>query len=140
MEKQMKTQMSKARYTIFKLAMICVLLVNSAIVLQAQSSNTTPQPEIKYVGVVDDKYVFEVVYPNETQNVFSVEIKDENGYQFYFNKFKQKGFRKQYAIDKFELGNGSITFLLSAQGAVKKQSFDISTSTRTVDEVSVVKL
>jgi hypothetical protein len=140
MEKQMKTLVSTARYSIFKLAMICVLLVNSAAVLQAQTRSNNPQAEIKYVGVVDDKYVFEVVYPNDAQNIFSLEIKDEQGYQFYFSKFKQKGFKKQYAIDKFELGNGSITFVLAGQNGVQKQVFDINSTTRTIDEVSVVKL
>ena len=140
MEKQMKNQLLKARYTFFKLAMICMLLVNSAAVLQAQTLSKSPEAEIKYVGVVDGKYVFEVGYTNDAQNVFSVEIKDEQGYQFYFGKFKQKGFKKQYAIDKAELGNGSITFLLAAQGNVQKQIFDITTTSRTIDEVSVVKL
>jgi hypothetical protein len=140
MEKQMKTQVSKARYSVLKLAMICLLLVNTVSLLQAQTNTNNPQAEIKYVGVVDDKYVFEVVYPNETQNVFSLEIKDEEGYQFYFSKFKQKSFKKQYAIDKFEMGNGSITFVISGQNGVQKQVFDINSSVRTIDEVSVVKL
>lgn len=140
MEKQMKTQASKARYAFFKLAMICVLLVNSATLLQAQSRPNNSQADIKYVGLVNDKYVFEVVYQNDAQDMFSLEIKDGQGYQFYFNRFKQRGFKKQYAIDKFELGNGSITFVLSAQNGVQKQEFDINSTTRTIDEVSVVKL
>gem|GEM_PF-4236187 len=140
MEKQMKTQVSKARYAFFKLAMICVLFFNSAAVLHAQPLTKSPEAEIKYVGVVDEKYVFEIVYPNDKLNVFSVEIKDQQGYQFYFNKFKQKGYKQQFAIDKFELGNGSLTFILATQGGVQKQVFDINATSRTIDEVSVVKL
>ncbi|HUC81452.1 MAG TPA: hypothetical protein VMR70_11080 [Flavisolibacter sp.] len=136
----MKTQVSKARFAILKLAMICLLLVNTAAVLQAQPKSNNPKAEIKYVGVVEDKYVFEVVYPNDPQNVFSLEIKDEQGFQFYFGKFKQKSFKKQYAIDKYEVNNGSITFVLATPGGVQKQSFDINSTTRTIDEVSVVKL
>ena len=140
MEKQMKTQVSKVRQAAIKLAMICVLFVNSAAVLHAQPLTKSPEVEIKYVGVVDDKYVFEIVYPNDNLNVFSVEIRDQQGYQFYFNKLKQRSYKQQFAIDKFELGNGSLTFILATQGSTQKQVFDINTSSRTIDEVSVVKL
>jgi hypothetical protein len=140
MEKQMKTQVSRARFLFTKLAMSCVLFLNAVPVIHAQTPASPPEAEIKFVGVVEEKFVFEIVYPNERLNVFSVEIKDQQGYQFYFNKLKQKGYKQQFAIDKFELANGSLTFTLTAQGNVQKQVFDINASSRTIEEVSVVKL
>ena len=136
----MKNQSASVRYTIAKVVMFLVLAVNSFGIIQAQKVSNSPSAEIKYVGIVDDKLVFEIEYKNDPQNVFSLEIKDEDGYQFYFGKFKQKSFRKQYAIDKEELGNSSITFVLAAQGNVQKQVFDVNLKSRTVDEISVVKL
>src|SRR5829696_2169214 len=112
MEKQMKNQPSKVRNAIFKLVMVTVLMANSFSLLLAQGVSKSPEAEIKFIGVVDDQLIFEIEYSNDAQNVFTLEIKDENGYQFYFNKFKQKGFKKKYAISKSELGNNSITFLL----------------------------
>ena len=140
MEKQMKTQSSGLRYTLVKFIMVWVLLVNSLGILQAQGLSKSPSAEIKYIGIVDDKLVFEIAYNSDGQNVFSVEIKDEAGYQFYYGKFKQKSFRKQFAIDKAELNNSSISFELSSLGSVKKEVFDINASARIVEEVSVVKL
>ena len=140
MEKQMKNDVSNVRSTFVKMAMLVVLLANSFNLLHAQNISTSPEPEIKYIGVFDDQLVFEIEYNNEAQSPFSLEIRDENGYQFYFSKFKQKGFKKKYAISKAELGNSSITFLLTAHGNSTKQVFDVNASSRVVEEVSVVKL
>jgi hypothetical protein len=63
-----------------------------------------------------------------------------NGFEFYTGKFKQKNFKKKYAIDKSELNNTSISFVLASQGNVQQQEFDINASSRLVEEISVVKL
>ena len=96
----MKTPVSNVRSTFFKLAMVSLLLFNSFGILQAQSVSKSPNAEIKYIGMVDDKLVFEVNYKNEAEAGFLLEIRDGNGFEFYSAKFKQKNFKKRYAIDK----------------------------------------
>jgi hypothetical protein len=140
MEKQMKTQSSTVRNAFFKLVLVWLLIVNTFGIVQAQPPSDSPSAEMKYIGIVDDKLVFEIEYKNDAQNTFTLEIKDEEGFQFYHGKFKQKSFKKQFAISKDELGDNSITFLLAAQGKVQKQVFDINPTSRMVEEVSVVKL
>ena len=140
MEKQMKTQSSTVRNAILKLVLVWLLIVNAFGIAQAQPLSDSPSAEMKYIGMVDDKLVFEIEYKNESQNVFTVEIKDEDGFQFYQGKFKQRAFKKQFAISKDELRNNSITFVLAAQGKLQKQTFDINATSRLVEEVSVVKL
>ena len=140
MEKQMKTQSSTVRNTILKLVMVCLLIANCFGTINAQSLPKSPAADIKYIGMLDDKLVFEIDYKNEAQNVFTLEIKDEEGYQLYHGKFKQKAFKKQFAINREELGNNAITFLIAAQGIVQKQSFDVNTYNKALDEVLVVKL
>lgn len=140
MKKQMKTPISNVRSAFVKLAMVALIIFNSFGILQAQSLSKSPAAEIKYIGVVDNKLVFEVEYRNESEAGFLLEIRDENGYKFYSARFRQKNFRKKYAIDKAELGNSSITFVLAAKGNVQQQEFDVNASSRIVEEVSVVKL
>ena len=136
----MKTPVSNVRSTFFKLAMVSLLLFNSFGILQAQSVSKSPNAEIKYIGMVDDKLVFEVNYKNEAEAGFLLEIRDGNGFEFYSAKFKQKNFKKRYAIDKNELGNISLTFVLASEGNLQQQEFDVNTSSRIVDEIRVVKL
>src|SRR5205085_11008227 len=94
MEKQMKTQSSVVRNTIIKVAMVCLLIVNSFSAINAQKFSNSPNAEIKYVGIVDNKLVFEVEYKNASEVPFILEIRDANGYEFYTGKFKQKNFRR----------------------------------------------
>ncbi|HYO20873.1 MAG TPA: hypothetical protein VER36_00620 [Flavisolibacter sp.] len=136
----MKTPISNVRSAAIKLAMVSLIIFNSFGVLQAQSLSKSPAADIKYLGMVDDKLVFEVEFKNDEESTFQLEIKDEKGYQFYSAKFKQKTFRKRYAIDKAELGNSSITFVLATKGNVQQQEFDVNATSRLVEEVSVVKL
>ena len=136
----MKTPVSNVRSTFFKLAMVSLLLFNSFGILQAQSVSKSPNAEIKYVGMLDNKLVFEVNYKNEAEAGFILEIRDGDGFEFYSAKFKQKNFRKRYAIDKNELGNISLTFVLASEGNLQQQEFDVNTSSRIVDEIRVVKL
>ena len=136
----MKTPVSNVRSTFFKLAMVSLLLFNSFGILQAQSVSKSPNAEIKYIGMVDDKLVFEVNYKNEAEAGFLLEIRDGNGFEFYSAKFKQKNFKKRYAIDKNELGNISLTFVVASEGNLQQQEFDVNTSSRIVDEIRVVKL
>ena len=136
----MKTPVSNVRSTFFKLAMVSLLLFNSFGILQAQSVSKSPNAEIKYVGMLDNKLVFEVNYKNEAEAGFILEIRDGDGFEFYSAKFKQKNFKKRYAIDKNELGNISLTFVLASEGNLQQQEFDVNTSSRIVDEIRVVKL
>ena len=140
MKKQMKTPILNVRTAFIKLAFVSLFIVNSFGILQAQPFSKSPSAEIKYLGMVDDKLVFEVEFKNDAESTFQLEIKDEKGYQFYSAKFKQKNFRKKYAIDKSELGNASITFVLASEGGLQQQEFDINATSRLVEEVSVVKL
>jgi hypothetical protein len=141
MEKQMKNRTTTARNVFFKLALSAIIAAGSFTSANAQNSAvTSPTPQIKYIGSLGDKIVFQVDYDNKSQDGFSVEIKDYQGFQFYFDKFKDKAFKKKYAIDKAELGNNSITFTVTTKAGVQQQVFDVNTTSRVVEEVSVVKL
>lgn len=140
MEKQMKNQKTPARNQFFKLIVAGFIAAASFTSTQAQSSTELPAPQIKYIGSLGDKLVFQVDYNNESSDAFSLEIKDGQGYQFFFDRFKDKAFKKKFAIDKSELGDNAIQFTIATKDAIKKQSFDVNASYRVVEEVSVVKL
>lgn len=130
---------SSAVRVFFKLLLVWMLLLGNASFLQAQVLTAVSPAEIKYVGMVDNNLVFNISLTNEELDGFTLEIKDGQGYQFFFGKFKEKGFRKFYAIDRSELGNNTIRFELISKGKVQKQEFEITSSPRLVDETTVVK-
>ena len=141
MKMRMKTPAFVNRYAMVKLLMVWLLIVNGFSFLQAQDSlPKSPSVEIKYVGVLEDQLVFEVAYDPSEKESFSVEIEDQDGFQFYYGRFRQKAFKKQYAIDKADLGNNTITFVLATRNGVSKQVFNVAASSRVIEEVSVVKL
>ena len=142
MEKQMKNRTTTARNQFFKLALTGIIAAGSLTSANAQKSLTTsPTPQIQYIGTLDDKLVFEVAFDNKSQEGFTVEIRDAQGYEFYFDRFRDKTFNKKFAIDKAELGNNSITFTVATKTLIQQTVvFDVNSSYRVVEEISVVKL
>jgi hypothetical protein len=141
MEKQMTVRNAAARNFFFKLLMVWLLVINAFSALQAQDTIfKLHTPEVKYVGIVDEKFVFQVDFQNEPTDAFTLEIKDDHGYQLYFEKFTNKKFKKQFAINKSDLEDNTITFVITSQNGVQKQVFDINMSSRMINDVNVIKL
>lgn len=137
--KKQKTTL-KSRTNLYRLLLAGLLLIGSTSLVQAQeNAASSSEPNVQYVGVVNAKYVFQVEFQNEAPD-FTLEIKDQEGYQLFADRFKSKKFKKQFAIDKTNFSDNGITFIFTSQGKVQKQVFDINTTSRIVEEVSVVKL
>lgn len=129
-----------AKGKITRLLLVGFFAANSFGFVQAQQSpSKSIGAEIKYIGLLDSKLVFQVDYHNADQKSFSIEITDQDGFEFYSARFKQKGFVGRYAIDKLELGNNTISFTVLSDGKKVEQSFDVNTSLRLAEEKSVVK-
>ncbi|HVF97376.1 MAG TPA: hypothetical protein VM871_08655 [Flavisolibacter sp.] len=140
MEKQIKNQTSGNR-SFARLLFTGLMAAGSFSLVQAQETTAkSPGAEIRYAGTVNDRLIFGVEFGNETAQPFTLEIKDGEGYVFYNSRFKETKFKRYFAIDKAELDKTSITIQLETKNAVKKQVFDINTTSRIVEEVSVVRL
>ncbi len=124
---QVKIQVPAFQKLFIRLAMVCVLMGSSLIALKAQNNPYTFPGKVKYVGVADGKLLFQLDYANETTGNVNVEITDRQGYQFYFESIKSKKFTKQFAIEKADMVNNSITFAIRHQNEIRKYKFDIST-------------
>ena len=140
MKKQMTSRTANLRNAILKFAFAALFITTTGAVVNAQITPSTPGAKVQYIGTADDKLVFEIQYANTAGESFSVEIKDAQGYQFYFDRSKDKSFRKRFAISRSELGNNAISFVISGKAGVQQQTFDVNASYRVVEEVSVVKL
>lgn len=137
----MTTQTTGIRSSFGRLFVAGLLTAGSLSVAQAQDTTSKgPAADIRYAGAMNDKLLFGVDYENTSAEPFTVEVKDADGYVFYNSRFKDKKFRKFFAIDKSELDKTSITIQVATKGGTQKQVFDINTTSRFVQDVSVVKL
>ncbi|MDQ2751394.1 MAG: hypothetical protein M3R72_00040 [Bacteroidota bacterium] len=91
---------------------------------------------VQYVGTNDQGVVFDVKYENVSAAPFSLIIKNEYGDVVYQQQYNDKNFDKKVLLTK-EPGDARLTFIIRSASANIKQSFDISTTTKTVEEVVV---
>lgn len=136
----MKTQKTTGSYA--RLLAAAFIIAGGLTTAQAQDTAKTVNADIHYAGTVNNQLLFGVEYNNEAIQPFTVEVKDGDGYVFFNGRFKDKKFRKFFALDKTELEKGSITIQVVTKDGVQMQAFDINTTSRFVQDVnvSVVKL
>ena len=91
---------------------------------------------VQYVGTTDKGIVFNVKYDNNDAAKFDLIIKNEYGDVVYQQQYSDKNFEKKVLLTK-EPGDARLTFIIKSASANIKQSFDITTSTRTVEDVVV---
>lgn len=110
----------------------------SAMAAPAATDKTakTAQSEIEYVGTTKDGIVFNVKFENADSSKFDLIIKNEYGDVVYQQQYNNKNFDKKVILLK-EPGEARLTFMIKAADATYKESFDISTVTRTVEDVVV---
>jgi len=127
----------------FRKAMLVAALVSavsfSAMAAPATSKNgksdKTAQDYIQYVGNTNDGIVFNVKYDNADAAKFDLVIKNEFGDVVYQQSFNDKNFDRKVILVK-EPGDAHLTFIIKGADTYK-QSFDITTVTRTVEDVVV---
>jgi hypothetical protein len=140
----MKKQMLKTISNVVRSRFIPVLLFSvltlSSNAIFAQEITSTGKPEVKYVGKVEDQLLFQVNYENNSNEAYTVAVKDEDGNLLYTDRFKDKKFSKQFRVTPSEYGNMKLVFVFSNDKEKQTQVVQINTNTRVVDDVVVTKL
>ena len=131
----MNKQVLKFGQKVIVLAAIAGTLSFSAIAAD-KASEKDAASAVQYVGTTERGIVFNVKYDNATANPFSLIIKNEFGDVVYQQQYSDKNFDKKVMLTK-EPGDAHLTFIIKSASASIKQSFDISTSTRIVEDVVV---
>jgi hypothetical protein len=128
----------------FRKAMLVAALVSvtslSATAAPASSKNDksskTAQHNIQYVGTTDAGVVFNVKYDNTDSAKFDLIIKNGYGEVVYQQAYSDVNFDKKVMLLK-EPGDAHLTFIIRTADNDYKQSFDITTVTRTVEDIMV---
>ncbi len=102
----------------------------------ATSKNEKEASAVQYAGTTDKGVVFNVKYDNADAAPFSLIIKNEYGDIVYQQQYTDKNFERKVLLTK-EPGDARLTFIIKSASGSLKQSFDITTTTKTVEEVVV---
>ncbi len=94
---------------------------------------------VEYAGTVNSSVSFNINYKNETGSAFNLVVKNESGDIIYSHAYNDKNFSKKFVINEVPEDGGIVTFLINGAGANLKQTFNISTTTKTVSDVVVTK-
>jgi len=128
-----------AKRNIFRIGFAGFLLVGIASGTSAQDSSSIPGADIKFVGSLDGKPVFNVSVDNQAKNTYYLTIKDEEGTILYSEKFRDKQFSKNFQFNA-ERDAVKLTFTLMGDKEIQSQKFKINTSYKTYNDVAVTAL
>lgn len=97
-------------------------------------------PEIKYLGTIQGKMVFQIDLQNIAANNQFVSIKDEEGNILYTERVRDNKFSRKFAFDQEEFGGQKLSFIIHDANNKTSQAFQVARSMRMVEDVVITKL
>lgn len=121
---------------------VCALMVTNLLhPAQAQQLKTgKPSPEIKYLGTVQDKLVFQVNLQSSSSNTLFVSIKDDEGFVLFTEKIRDSKFSRKFAFDREEFEGKKLSFVIHTAGETTAQTFQVARNLRFVEDVVITRL
>jgi hypothetical protein len=114
------------------------LLFSSA--LEANDTIHKVPTDIKYVGSNNGNPVLQITVDNKDGETAYLVLSDEFGNTFYSDVIKDKKYSKSVQFENIDLNDLKLTLTIRSKNGQQKQAFQISKSTRTVEEVHIAKL
>ncbi len=129
--------------SIFTYAFMICLLVSTVLPAVAQGTAFTGNPpiaELTYVGLEDQKLVFNFKFKNESGEKCVVRIRDNEGNTIYSEKFSGSNISRKFILEKAAFDGSGLTFTLNTTTSKQTQAFELNSSTRLVEDFVVTKL
>lgn len=122
---------------VIALMMISLFVATSFNSMAQDSSTPVNKPQLKLIGNMDDKLVFQLDYQPLQNGIYTLEIVDQDGYELYRERSSERNFKKQFAIAKTDLANNIISVVINSKEG--SQKFDINRSLHTVEDIRIVR-
>ncbi len=137
-----KSNRSHAITNMLKPAAFAALFLFVFTTSDVHAANKIPAPpvEIKYLGSLNYKPVFEINFDNQDGEDVYLTLKDEDGNVIYSDIVKDKKYSRKIQLDNSELYNMKLTLNLRSKKINESQNFSVNSNTRIVENVEVVKL
>ena len=143
----MKQQLVQSASKITRKAFATTLILSAFLVsfmpftghTQGQYLSKNNIPVIKYLGLLEDKLVFQIDVTGAPDDKLLVSIKDEDGNLLFTERVKDQKFSRKVAIEKEVLKGRKVTLVIQGAKEKSEQTFQISRNTRLVEDVVVAR-
>lgn len=121
---------------------VCAFMLTSLpLAADAQTLTTyTNAPEIKYLGTVEGKLVFQIDLKSVAQGNQYVSIKDEEGNTLYSERVRDDKFSRKFAFDQEEFEGRKVSFVIQGGKERAAQTFEVARSMRLVEDLVITRL
>jgi len=129
--------------TLTRLSVIALVILSLAITAPAHATGGDPKEApaaVKYLGSVDGKPTFQLAVNNPQGEAVSLTLRDEEGYLIFSDMIKDKAYTRKLQFDGLDADKMKLTLILRTKKDTQTQTFEITKSTRTVEDVAVVSL
>jgi len=113
---------------------------------QVQAGETTPDTpslpvELKYAGTFKNQPLIQLNFSgSKDENVFNVNITDEQGVVLYNADVKGEVFSKQFLLNTDDLGETVLKFEITGKRSGKTATYRVNRQTQITEQMDVVKL
>ena len=123
----------------FRATAVIILISVASVKAQDYAVNTVSpkNANVTYLNTYNENMFFQVKLDNEEGDRFSVAVKDHQGTVLFQEVYSDKKFDKRFRLPKTE--DGKVVFVIKNLKDNTAQTFDVNASTRTIEEVVVVK-
>lgn len=121
------------------LMLLSLSLLSTVPALATDSSKNVPA-EVKYVGTKDGQPLFQIAVNNPQGEEVALTLRDAEGYVIYTDVIKDKAYTRTLRFDDLDADKLKLVLTLRTKKDVQSQTFEITRSLRTVDDVAVVNL
>lgn len=143
MKKEILLTVNSLMRKAFARTMVVCALVVITFPLAADAQKFTIEknsPEIKYLGTVQDRLLFQIDMENVPNSPLYVTIKDEEGNVLFAEKVRDANFSRKFAFDKGEFEGKRVSFIVQGVNGKSTQTVQVATRTRMVEDVVITRL
>ena len=108
--------------------------------VQANDIPKKEPAEIKYIGSVNQKPIFQLNFENPEGEEVYLSLKDENGVVIYSDVVKDKKYSKKLQLDTGDINELKMVLSLRSKKGLATQTFQINKQIRMIENIEVSRL
>ncbi len=93
--------------------------------------------ELKFIGNIENKPVFQLTFSNPAETEFTVVVRDEFGNVLYKDVVKGEKISKRFLLNIEELGDAPIQFEITGKKTDRTVIYEVNKKARLVEDVVV---
>jgi len=136
----MKKQIVRVMNVKTMVAVVLVALLFTANAASAQKTDATPALNVSFLGKLNDQPVFQLGYNNNSNEAYTITIKDAQGYVFFQETVKASVYTKKFMVDIPETEGVDLIITLTDKRGNEKQLYRLNGQVKETYDLSVTKL